>query len=168
MANIDLIGLIASKCDIHAAMYLTTMNKYLYRELSKQRKRLRFEAVRNRIKDHVAELPSRLHSGRTNSVHWATYTIIKNERFVHVVHSDNGMYTAIVIRPVSIKYMMFDVNYVWIIAKQYFVYTTLHNITQTYDGIMIILDDRNIERAKKVLGGWRNYFKRLLHRFLSL
>jgi hypothetical protein len=171
IANIDLIGLIVSKCDIHTAMHLTAMNKYVYRELSKQRKRLLFEEARNRIKDHVAELPSRIIIRKPFDVYWASYTIIKPELVVHVEYNDSCLftYTVIVPRPLGVEQLSDDKNYVWILGRQTFTYSSKTNslLDDWNYGVMLRLDDRTIKQARQVLGGWRNYFKIMFYRFLD-
>jgi hypothetical protein len=93
MDNIDIIELIARACDPSTCMHLLTANKEIYRELHMLHKRvlrkLSFEWARQKIKNHVAELPGRIWSWNYMNVNhircsMSEYTIVKNKMCLNV------------------------------------------------------------------------------------
>lgn len=114
MDNPDLVCLVAHHCqDLSTITRLSALNKHVHQAMAKHMRRLRFDAARNRIRGHVAELPSRLGLCKDRTGRRTWYTIIKKECVVQVqvmamTRLDGSwappiIHTTIVPRPLGIK-----------------------------------------------------------------
>lgn len=158
MDSPDLLGVIASKCeDARTGFYLTIVNRHTYQALSKQRSALRFKAAREKIKDHVAELPTRIVATR--------YTIIKPNCFVQVNMSMRGkQYNTILMipRPLGMKQLYPEVALV--LATHSWLYIGSNHAAHKYEyGCKVQLNGYDMQRASQVYGGWHQFLKRMAY-----
>lgn len=171
MDSPDILGLIAARCDPMTAMALLAINRAAYAALWIQMPRMRYVLARERIKQHVAELPSRISecSGPPNSI--THYTVMRPGCLLQAqARVYNGGTVAnmhvFVASPLGTRHAYSIFTYILSTRSTMYFEWEKGAIEFEYGGIAV-LNESQSQLARKLYGSWANRFRRLAYKLVG-